>query len=110
MLCSFVSNLGHLFYICSCFWTNLYLIKFVTMFVYGLCVCMAILKMPYRSSHGKEPLIDLTSSPISKRTYQSLGNFDKKRFKTLFDSQSFNNNFKNALIVLERIVRFNTLG
>ena len=27
------------FFCCSCLWTNLYLIKFVTIFVYGLCVC-----------------------------------------------------------------------
>ena len=39
-----------------------------------------------------------------------LGNFDNKRFKTLLDSQSLNNNFKNAPSVVERIVRFDTLG
>ena len=66
--------------------------------------------MPRRSSLDKEPLIDLTSSPISKRTRQSSANFDNKRFKTLLDSQSFNNNFKNAPTVVERIVRFDTLG
>ena len=88
----------------------MYLIKFVTMFVYGLVVCVAILQMSHRSSRGKEPLIDLTFTPISKRTHQSSGNFVNKRFKTLLDSQSFNNNFKNASIVVERIVRFDTLG
>ena len=88
----------------------MYLIKFVTMFVYGLVVCVAILQMSHRSSRSKEPLIDLTFTPISKRTHQSSGNFDNKRFKTLLDSQSFNNNFKNEPTVVERIVRFDTLG
>ena len=66
--------------------------------------------MPHRSLCGKEPLIDLTSSLVSKRTRKSPANFDNKRFKTLLDTQSFNNNFKNAPIVVERIVRFDTLG
>ena len=38
-----------------------------------------------------------------------MGDFDNNRFKALLDSQSFNN-FKNAPIVVEGIVRFNTLG
>ena len=75
-----------------------------------VCVCVAILQMPHRYSYGKEPLINLTSSPVSKRTRQSLANFDNKRFKTFLDSQTFNNNFKNATTVVERIVRFDTLG
>ena len=58
------------------------------------------------SSCGKELLIDLTSSLVSKRTHQSMGDFDNKRFKTLLDSQSFLNNFKNASTMVERIVRF----
>ena len=66
--------------------------------------------MSYRSSRGKEPLIDLTSTLVSKTTCQSSGNFDNKRFMTLLNSQSFNNNFKNAPTVVERIVRFNTVG
>ena len=66
--------------------------------------------MSHRSSRGKEPLIDLTSSPISKKTSQSLANFDNKRFKSLMNAQSFNNNFKNASTLVKRIVRFDTLG
>ncbi|KAL0007312.1 hypothetical protein SO802_008814 [Lithocarpus litseifolius] len=61
--------------------------------------------MSLQSSRGKEPMIDLTSSPVTKRTRQSMGDFDNKRFKTLLDSQSFFNNFKNASTVVERIVR-----
>ena len=75
-----------------------------------VCVYVAILQMPHQSSRGKEPLIDLTSSLVSKRTRQLSANFDNKRFKTLLDFQSFNNNFKNALTMVERIVMFDTLG
>ena len=66
--------------------------------------------MSRHSSHSKEPVIDFTSSPISKRTCQSSGDFDNMRFKTLLDSQSFSNNFKSAPTVVERVVRFDTLG
>ena len=55
-------------------------------------------------------MIDLTSSPVSKRTRHSSDDFDNKRFKTLLDFQSFNNNFESAPTVVERIVCFDTLG
>ena len=42
MSCLSISILGQFFLICSCLWTNLYLIKFVAMFVYGLCVCFFV--------------------------------------------------------------------
>ena len=63
-----------------------------------------------RSSRGKEHVIDLTSSPISKRTRHSSDDFDNERFKTLLDSQTFSSIFKNAPTVVEWIVRFDTLG
>ena len=66
--------------------------------------------MSHRSSCGEEPLIDLTSTLASKSTCQSSRNFDNKRFKTLLDSQSFLNNFKNAFTMVERIVRLDILG
>ena len=55
--------------LCLLLWTNLDLIKFVFLFcvfvlVSLLCVCS--FQMYRRFSHGKEPVIDLTSSPISK--------------------------------------------
>ncbi|KAK9986783.1 hypothetical protein SO802_031734 [Lithocarpus litseifolius] len=62
------------------------------------------------SSHGKEQVIDLTSSPVLKKTRHSSGDFDNERFKTFLDSQSFSNNFKSAPIMVERVVRFDTLG
>ena len=66
--------------------------------------------MYHRSSLSKYQVIDLTSSPISKRTRHSSGDFDKERFKTLLDFQSFANNFEGAPSVVERVVRFDTLG
>ena len=66
--------------------------------------------MYHRSSRGKDYVIDLTSSPISKRTQHLSDDSDNKRFKTSLDSQTFSSIFKNASTVVERIVRFDTLG
>ena len=63
-----------------------------------------------RSSHSKELVIDLTSSPVSKRTRHSSGVFNNERFKTPLNSQTFSSIFKDAPIAVERIVRFDTLG
>ena len=63
-----------------------------------------------RSSRSKEQVIDLMSSPISKRTRHSSDDFDNKRFKTLLDFQYFSNNFESAPTVVEGVVRFDTLG
>ena len=62
------------------------------------------------SSRGKEQVINLTSSLVSKRIRHSSDDFDNKRFKTLLDFQSLSNNFESEPIVVERIVRFDTLG
>ena len=75
-----------------------------------LFVWLFLLQMYRCSSHVKEQVIDLTSSPVSKRTRHSSSDFDNERFKTLLDSQSFSNNFESALIVVERVMRFDTLG
>ena len=66
--------------------------------------------MYHRSSRGKDYVIDLTSSPISKRTQHLSDDSDNKRFKTFLDFQSFTNNFEGAPTVVERVVRFDTLG
>ena len=66
--------------------------------------------MSQRSSCKKAPIIDLTSSPISKRTQQASVAFDRRRFKTLLDFQSYNTHFKNSHIMKERIVKFDILG
>ena len=63
-----------------------------------------------RSSRGKEHVIDLKSSPESKRTRHSSDDSNSERFKTLPDSQTLSSIFKDALTVVEWIVRFGTLG
>ena len=62
------------------------------------------------SSRCKEQVIDLMSSPVSKKTRHSFDDFDNKKFKTLLDFQSFSNKFESAPTVVERVVRFDTLG
>ena len=66
--------------------------------------------MSRRSSRGKEPVIDLTSSPVSKRTWHSFKVSNSERFKTPLDAQTFSSTFQDTPIVVERIVQFDTLG
>ena len=73
-------------------------------------MCMFFLQMYRRSSCGKEQVIDLMSSPMSKRTRHLPDGFDNKRFKTLLEFQSYTNNFESAPTMVERIVWFDTLG
>ena len=75
-----------------------------------LCSLCLFLQMYCRSSRGKEHMIDLTSSVVSKRTQHSSDDSDSKRFKTPLDSQTFSSIFRNAPTVVERIVWFDTLG
>ena len=94
-------------------WANLDLIKFVFLscvfaLVSLLCVCS--FQMYRRSSCGKEPVTDLTSSPVSKRTWHLSNASNSERFKTPLDSQTFSSIFQDAPIVVEQIVRFDTLG
>ena len=94
-------------------WTNLDLIKFVFLLcVFALVPFTLCLFLPMyrRSSRGKEPVIDLTSSPISKRTWHSSEVSNRERFKTPLDSQTFSSIFKDAPTAVERIVQFDTLG
>ena len=69
-----------------------------------------LLQMYHRSSRGKDHVIDLMSSPVSKRTRHSSDDSDSERFKTPLDSQTFSSIFKNAPTVVERILWFDTLG
>ena len=69
-----------------------------------------LLRMSHRSSRGKEPVSDVPSSPVSKRTCHSSHDSNNERFKTLLDSQTFSSIFEKAPIVVERILRFDTLG
>ena len=69
-----------------------------------------LLQMSHCSSRGKELVIDVPSSPVSKRTCHSSHDSNNERFKTLLDSQTFSSIFEKAPIVVERILRFDTLG
>ena len=53
---------------------------------------------------------DRMASFVSKRKWHSSNDFDVKRFKTFLDFQSFKDHFENAPTMVERIVRFDTLG
>ena len=55
-------------------------------------------------------MINLTSSPVSKRTRHSSEVSNNEKFKTPLDSQTFSSNFQDAPTVVERIVQFDTLG
>ena len=55
-------------------------------------------------------MIDLTSSPVSKRTRHSFKVSNSERFKTPLDAQTFSSTFQDAPTVVERIVQFDTLG
>ena len=73
------------------------------------CVSV-LLQMSCRSSRRKEPVIDVPSSPVSKRTRHSSHDSNSERFNTSLDSQTFSSIFEKAPTVVERIVRFDTLG
>ena len=89
----------------------MYPIKFVSLLVFVIVfVWLFFLQMYRRSFHSKAQVIDLTSSPISKRTCHSSDDFDNRRFKTFLNFQSLSNNFESAPTVVERIVQFDTLG
>ena len=68
------------------------------------------LQMSCHFFRGKEPVIDVPSSPVSKWTRHSSHDSNNERFKTLLDSQTFNNIFEKAPTVVEWILRFDTLG
>ena len=69
-----------------------------------------LLQMSRRSSQGKEPMIDVPSSPVSKRTRSSSPDSNSERFRTPLNSQTFSSIFVDAPTVVERVVKFDTLG
>ena len=69
-----------------------------------------LLQMSRHSSRRKEPVIDVPSSPVSKRTRHLSHDSNSERFNTSLDSQTFSSIFEKAPTVVERIVRFDTLG
>ena len=78
-----------------------------------LCCVFVLLQMSRRSSKGKKIVIDISSSPIAKRTHlssQSCKDLNRERFKTPLGSQTHSNIFEDATSIMERVVRFDTLG
>ena len=76
------------------------------------CVCV-LLQMSCRSSKGKEIVIDVSSSPVAKRTClssQASKDSNRERFKIPLDSQTHSSIFEDATSIVERVVRFDTLG
>ena len=66
--------------------------------------------MSRHSSRGKEIAIDVPSSPISKQTRRSSQDSNSEKFKTPLDSQTHSSIFQKAPTVVERVVKFDTLG
>jgi len=60
--------------------------------------------MPCCSSRGKEPMIDVPSSPVSKQTRHSSHDSNSERFKTPFDSQTFSSIFEKALALVKKLL------
>ena len=69
-----------------------------------------LLQMSRHSSREKEPVIDVPSSPISKQNQSSSQDSNSERFRTPLDSQTFSSIFVDAPTVVERVVKFDTLG
>ena len=62
------------------------------------------------SSKGKEPVIDLESlTPKSKKTRTLTGFYDVKKFKSYAASQAYDNYFRDAPMLVERVVEQGSL-
>ena len=66
--------------------------------------------MSHHSSRGKDIVIDVPSSPVSKWTRCSSQDSNSEQFKTPLNSQTHSSIFLKAPIVVERVVKFDTLG
>ena len=75
-----------------------------------LCCATVLLQMSRHSSQGKDIVIDVPSSPISKRTHCSTQDSNSERFKTPLDSHTHFSIFQNAPTVVERVIKFDSLG
>ena len=72
-----------------------------------------LLQMSCRSSKGIEIVIDVSSSPVAKRTHlssQLSKDSNRERFKTPLDSQTHSSIFEDATAIVEQVVKFDTLG
>ena len=66
--------------------------------------------MSRRFSRGKEIAIDVPSSPVSKWTRRSSRDSNNERFRAPLDSQTHSSIFQKTPTVVERMVKFDTLG
>ena len=75
-----------------------------------LCCSYIPLQMSHHSSQGKELVTDVPSSLVSKQTRRSYQGLNSERFRTPLDSQTHSRIFMKAPTVVERVVKFDTLG
>ena len=68
------------------------------------------LQMSRRSLRRKEPMTDVLSSPISEQTRRLSQDSNSERFKTPLDSQTHSSIFVKPPTMVERVVKFDTLG
>ena len=62
------------------------------------------------SSKGKESVIDLNSfSPQSKKTQALIGFYDANKFRSYATSQAYENYFKDAPLLVEKVVEHASL-
>ena len=88
------------------FWTNLTLIKFVSI----LCVCSCCFMLCVYFCRCIIVPLAVKGQSVSKRTRNSSTVSNSKRFKIPLDSQTFSSIFQEAPTMVERIVQFDTLG
>ena len=69
-----------------------------------------LLQMSRRSSKEKEIVNDVSSSKRTRLSSQSSKDSNRERFKTPLDSQTHSSIFEDATSIVERVVRFDTLG
>ena len=64
--------------------------------------------MSRKSSRGKETAVVVSTTPVSKRTRQANSSFDPQKFKSILDNKLYLDHFKNAQIVVERMVELDS--
>ena len=55
-------------------------------------------------------MTNVPSSPVSKQTRRSSQDSNSERFRIPLDSQTYSSIFEDASTVVERVVKFDTLG
>ena len=78
-----------------------------------LCCGPILLQMSRRSSKGKDIVADDPATPVAKRTRlssQSSQDSNEERFWTPLTSHIYSNIFDKSTPIVERVVKFNSLG